>query len=395
MQRSDSLTPRMDRMLLVAAMVAICGIALTSLLFVLEPTLFFPSYLVAFLYWMDLTLGCLGVLLLVQLVQGDWGLAVERILAAGARTIVVMALFFIPLLIGLPQLYSWTTSADFQAAHAHQALPYLSVPFWVTRAVLAFLICGGLAYGVTQWSYQQDQSPVRRRGHGLARLAALGILLFVIISSMTAFDWSMSLDPFWFSSIYGWLATVRQGLAAMAFSIIVLALIGRTTTLSRLITEKVVGDLGMILLATIMLWAYMSFFQFLIIWYNNIPHYARWYVPRTSGGWESVAFFLGFFHFAIPFVMLILPGGHRTLGWFAGVAGLLMVTRLVELHWLVKPAFYASPVVGWLDLALPITMGALWVLIFLWSLRSYRLVPVGREQSAPSSAHAESTRLAV
>lgn len=371
---------RIDRMLLVAAIVAICGVAFTALLYVLNPAPFFPSYLVAFLYWMDLTLGCLAFLMLTQLVQGGWGVATERILAAGARTVALMALLFLPLLFGLGRLYLWSTSAEFQAAHAHQSLPYLSTPFFIIRAVVAFLIWFGLAYGVSQWSYQRDQSRTQRWGYGLARLAAFGMVLYVITASYTAFDWSMSLDPFWFSSIYGWLAIARQGLVAMALTIVVLALIWRNAPLLHLVTQRVIDDLATILLATVMLWTYMSFFQFLIIWYGNLPHEIRWFAPRIAEGWGGVAAFLVVFHFAIPFVMLIVPAGQRSLSWIASAAGLLLIMHLVEIHWLVMPTFSPSPAFNWLDLALPVTMGALWCLVFFWSLRSYPLASVSRSQ---------------
>lgn len=378
---------RIDRMLLTAAIVAVCGIALTALLYVLNPAPFFPSYLVAFLYWMDITLGCLLLLMLVQLVQGGWGVATERILGAGARTMALMLLLFLPVLLGLQQLYVWTTSAEFQAAHAHQSLPYLSVPFFVIRAVVAFLIWFGLSYGVSQWSYGRDGSNPREWGFGLPRLAALGIVLFVITSSYTAFDWSMSLDPFWFSSVYGWLAIARQGLAALALMIIMLAIVWRITPLTQIVTQRVIDDLNTLLLAAVLLWTYMSFFQFLITWYGNLPHYIRWFEPRLANGWDGVALVLVLFHFAIPFIMLVIPVGKRTLSWVASTAALLLIAHLVEQHWLVMPTFSPNPTFNWLDLTLPITMGALWLLVFLWSLRSYNILPANHAEVLSAASH--------
>jgi hypothetical protein len=382
MQRSDSIIPRIDRMLWIAVMIAIIGIAFTSLLYVLNPARFFPSYLIAFLYWTDITLGCLGFLLLVQLVQGNWGIAIERIAAAGARTIPLIALFFLPLLFWMEELYLWTTSSEYQSIHAEQPLPYLTVSFWVVRAIVAFLIWIGLAYGVSQWSYGRDRTSAQQWGYGLARLAAFGMILFVITTSYTTFDWSMSLDPYWFSSVYGWLAIARQGMAAMALCIIVLALIGRTSILREILAQRVIDDLATILLATVMLWGYMSFFQFLIMWNGNLPYNVSWYILRQSGGWEAVTIFLVIFHLVLPFFLLIIPVAQRTLGWIAAIAGLLMVMHLVEVNWLVMPVFSPSPSISWLDIVLPVTLGAIWLLVFLWSLRSYRLVSPGRSQQS-------------
>jgi hypothetical protein len=175
-------------------------------------------------------------------------------------------------------------------------------------------------------------------------------------------------------------------MAAVALCIIMLALIGRTSILAEIVNQRVIDDLATILLATVMLWGYMNFFQFLIIWNGNLPYEVGWYMLRQSGGWEGVTIFLVIFHLALPFFLLIIPVSQRTLGWIATIAGLLMVMHLVEVNWLVMPVFSPSPSISWLDIVLPVTLGAIWLLVFLWSLRSYRLVSPSRSQQSLAAA---------
>jgi len=376
MDHTEPILLRLSRTLPGVVVLAV-SLFLVALGALVSPSRFFPSYLIAFLFWMGISLGCLAFLLMINLMKGGWGLAGQRLFAAGARTTVLMALLFVPLLFGLTQLYPWVTSELWQEELAGQSLRYLSVPFFVIRVVIYFVVWIGLAFFISSWLYRYDESPdaglLRRARHW----SAAGAVLFTITASLAAFDWSMSLDPFWFSSIYGWLAIARHGVAAMAFIVLILALLANQQPLSQFMTQRVVNDYGTLLLATVMLWTYLSFFQFLIMWSGNLPLEVRWYEPRIGPAWGGVALAIVIFKFAAPFILLILPGPKRTLGWLAMVAGLLLVTHWLELYWVVIPALSPAALsFHWLDVLLPIAMGGLWIVAFMWTLGRHNLAPV-------------------
>jgi hypothetical protein len=386
MNRTEAKSLPLGQIQLGAAVVGVIGLVATILLISLNPAGFYRSYLIAFLYWVEVSLGCLGFLLLINLVQGAWGVAIQRIMAAGARLLLLMAILFVPLIFGLQQLYSWI-DPTFAEERAGEALTYLSVPFFLVRAAVGFLIWIGLAFLLSSWSYSTDRADNPAVLGRAKALSAVGVVLFVLTASLAAFDWSMSLDPLWFSSIYGWLAIVRSGLAAMALAVVILALVWRREGLSAIMTQQVVDDLANVLLATVLLWTYLHFFQFLIMWYGNLPLNVRWYEPRLAGGWGAVALLLVVFHFAIPFVWLIIPEPRRSVGRLAAVGGLLLVMHLVEQIWLVTPAFSPTATFQLLDFVLPITMGACWLLAFLWMLGRQRLVPVHHPVLQQAAAH--------
>jgi hypothetical protein len=395
MQRTQSSDSPLNQLQLRAFLVALAGTVLSVLLAALNPTNLFSSYLIAFLYWTEISLGCLGFLLLINLVQGTWGAVVQRIMAAGARTLLLMAVLFVPLILGLQRLYPWAAGHTFDGVELHQPISYLTIPFFLIRALIFFLIWVALAYLLSQWSYDNDATSRSAFSPGTIRLSGLGIVLFVITVSLAAFDWSMSLDPLWFSSIYGWLAIGRQGLMALALAVIVLALLKDTPPVAQVLTQRLVNDLGNLLLAAILLWTYMHFFQYLIMWYGNLPRDMRWFVPRLADGWGLAVLALLLFHFFLPFLFLIIPTPKRTIGRLAAIGGVLLVMHLVELHWLVRPGLTPTPPVNWLDLTLPITIGSLWLAMFLWTLRGQRLLPANhpllQTPSHPHKHHAHET----
>lgn len=376
MDHTEPIFMRFSRTALGVTVLAI-AIFLLALGGLLAPSRFFISYLIAFLFWIGISLGCLAFLMMVNLMNGGWGFAGQRIFAAGARTMPLMALLFIPLLFGMNQLYPWVGGDMLSEELQSQGLRYLTVPFFVIRAVIYFITWIALAFGISRLLYRYDDNEDAQHLRRARQLSAAGVVLFTITASFAAFDWSMSLDPIWFSSLYGWLDLARSGLAAMAFTVLILALVSGQQPLKRFMTQQVVNDYGTLLLATVMLWVYLSFFQFLIMWSGNLPLEVRWYVPRIETAWVSVSLALVILKLALPFILLILPGPKRTLGWLAGVSALLLFTHWLEYYWIVVPNFYPNAIsFHWLDLLLPIAAGGLWIAVFMWSLSNHNLAPV-------------------
>ena len=366
---------------------------------------FFVSWLIGFLFCLSLTLGCLALLMLQHLSGGQWGMVGRRIFEAGSRTLPFVALLFVPLLFGLPRLFLWARPEAVTASHILQMkAAYLNVPFFVVRAVIYFAFWALCMVLLNRWSADQD------RGEGLTKadsvrfrkVSAPGLLFLVITVTFASVDWVMSLEPEWFSTIFGLLWIAGYGLTALAFTIVVLAAIDRDPPAGTLLTRRHFHDFGKLLLAFTMLWAYLSFSQFLIIWSGNLPEEIPWYIARIRGAWGAVAIALVVGHFFIPFVLLLSAGLKKRSGTLQKVAAFILFMRLVDLVWYVAPSFrHATPAeaaggqffvgVHWMHFAIPIGLAAIWVFLCLRQLRTRALFPMNdpylREAFAAHEAH--------
>jgi hypothetical protein len=338
---------------------------------------FFQSYLFAYLFWVGLALGCVSILMLHHLIGGGWGFMVQRLLEAGAMTLPLMALLFIPLLFGLRDLYVWARpEVVANDLILQQRSPYMNVPFFLIRALLYFGIWSALAFLLNHWSREQDRTGNPVKTLRLRRVSMVGLLLYIVTASFAAIDWGMSIEPYWYSAIYGLLFIIGQALAAFAFVAIILALLARRTSLAGLVNPRHLKDFGNLLLVFVLLSAYFSFSQYLIIWAGNLPHEVTWYLARGTQGWEWVALFLVIFHFVMPFLILLPRRVKLSTTLLAVVAALLLFMRLVDVFWYILPTFYPAFQVHWLDLVAPLAIGGLWVASFAWRLKGRPLVPV-------------------
>jgi hypothetical protein len=312
------------------------------------------------------------------LVGGKWGFLIRRLLEAGGMTLPVMALLFVPLLFGLPHLYSWTHPAEVAGSPAlQQKQLYLNVPFFIVRAIVYFAIWSGLAYLLSHWSLQQDRTANPHLTRRLKLLSKGGLVLYVLTVTFASVDWVMSLEPEWYSTIYGMIFITGQGLEALAFVIAVVVALADRPPFADLLTPARYRDLGNLLLTFVMLWAYVAFSQFIIIWSGNLPEEVVWYVHRTAGGWKWIAVFLILFHFFLPFFLLLFRGVKRKARMLAALAVGIMVVHLVNVFWLVIPAFrQAGLAIDWLDIVAPIGIGGVWIAVFLRQLRGKPLLPL-------------------
>lgn len=320
--------------------------------FALDREEFWRAYLLAWLFCVEIGLGGLGLALLHHLAGGRWSRDVLPVALAAARTLPVLGLLFLPLLLALPALYPWADSAQIAASELLLSKSaWLNTPFFVARTVVYFVVWSGLALLIT-----------RRASRGLA---ALGMILYVLTATFAAFDWMMSLEPAWFSSIYGLLFLAGAAVAGISLAVIGL---GRSApnAVARGTPLQSFNDLGNLLLAAVMIWAYFAFSQYLIIWSANVPEEAVWYVHRSGGGWQWVAIGLIGLHFVLPFALLLsraVKRNPRTLGW---LAGLLFCGRALDLYWLVVPAFHPAGLhFHWLYPALLLGMAGGWAALFL------------------------------
>jgi hypothetical protein len=354
------------------------GAAVSLVGLFLDARQFFQSYLMAYMLCLGVTLGCLALGMVHQLSGGAWGVVIRRPIGAASRVLPVMTLMFLPIALGMRHLYIWT-NADLVAHDEmlqHKQL-YLNTPFFLARAAIYFLVWNAISYFLNAWSLEQDRTGNPRLARRMQMLSGGGLLAYGLTITFASFDWLMSLEPHWFSTIYGVLIVGGQGLSALAFLIIVLVWLSRRPPLDRIVAPSHFHDLGNLMLAFVMLWAYFSFSQYLIIWSGNLPVEIGWYLHRLQTGWRAVGVVLILGHFAAPFVVLLSRTVKRQPELLLKVAAGILIVRLIDLFWLIAPEFHQTGIsVSWLDLALPLTLGSLWLACFVWQLRGRAILPV-------------------
>jgi hypothetical protein len=347
----------------------------------LRPDEFFRAYLLAFMACLGVTLGSMAILMLRHLTKGAWGMVIRRILGAAMRCVPLMALLFVPMFFGIRRLYIWARPLDGIAdKHLREHLEeitktYLTVNGFVIRAVIYFAIWWALSFFLTKWSAEQDHPPMRDNSARFKALSGPGLILYGFTITFAVIDWIMSIDPSWISTIFGLSFLIGQVLAALCFAVVVERILFDYKPMSELLKPEQVHDHGKFMLAFIMVWAYFSFSQWLIIWAGNLPEEITWYIRRVNGGWGYVGLFLVLFHFAIPFVMLISRPFKRDITRLVWLAGWLLLMRYVDLFWVIEPNFSTTFNVTWLDVVVPIAMGGLWLAYFFRNLSSMPLVP--------------------
>jgi hypothetical protein len=376
---NDSLPPQFDRVQQGSLIVGVIALALCVAGGFHNWTQFLQSYLVAFIFWTGVGLGCLAILMLHHMVGGTWGFALRRLLESGSKTVILMGILVIPLLASLPHLYSWAGPAA-----ATEALPpfkrfYLNTPFFLARSIIYFSAWIGLVWFLNKWSTEQDRTGEPGILRRLQNLSGAGLLIYGLTVTYASVDWAMSLEPKWFSTIYGMIFMVTQALSATALVTIMVALLSDRKPLSDVVTPLLFNDFGNLLLTFTMLWAYLSFSQYLIIWAGNLQDEIPWYLVRASGGWAWIALALIVFHFAIPFVLLLTRFVKRRKRALAAVAAGLIVMSVVDIYWLTAPAFRdqrQGPVFHLMDWGAVIGIGGLWMWVFLSQLKARPLLPL-------------------
>ncbi|HKR15209.1 MAG TPA: hypothetical protein VJT15_24295 [Pyrinomonadaceae bacterium] len=344
---------------------------------------FFEAYLIGWTFWTGIAVGSVALLMLQHLTGGGWGFVIRRILEASTRTLPFMAILFIPILLGAHSLYHHWMDHEEMAKHEVVAFkaPYLNFPFFTIRAVVYFAVWITLAYLLNRWSLAQDRTADNRYTKNMRVLAGPGMVALIFTVTFASVDWYMSLEPEWFSTIYGFIYVASWSLSALAFTIAALAMLSKDEPLKRIVAPLHFHDLGKLLLALVMLWAYFAFSQYLIIWSGNLPEEITYYLSRTHGLWGGVIIAIGILHFAAPFLFLLSRGLKRDPRKLVLVALLIIVMRMIDLIWMLAPAFDGS---SWkwlgLDVMALLGFGGLWLAIFSWQLGKRSLIPINDPQ---------------
>ena len=354
------------------------GLALSLLGWFTNPAQFYQSYLMGYLFVLGATLGCLAIGMIHQLSGGGWGVLVRRPIGAASRVLPILTLLFLPIVLGMHHLFEWTHAdvvANDEVLLGKQL--YLNTPFFLIRAAIYFLSWNAIAYFLNSWSLEQDRTGDPRLSRRMQKFAGGGLVLYGLTMTFAAFDWLMSLEPHWFSTIYGVLIMGGQALTAMAVLLIVLVWLSRRPPLDAIVVPSHFHDLANLMLAFVMLWAYFSFSQYLIIWSGNLPEEIAWYLHRLQTGWRFVAIALVLFHFVVPFVLLLSRAVKRAPHLIVLVAAGILLARLVDLFWLIAPEFHRDGIaVSWMDVVIPLSLCSLWTGCFIWQLRGRAILPV-------------------
>lgn len=371
-----------------------------SLIFAAVPATreqFFHSYLIGFMLWLGASLGSMALLMIQHLTGGMWGMVIRRQLEAAMKTLPLMALLFIPIIAGMTFLYSgdsqqhthgWlnATKSDghlYDLSHEYLTrggtAQFLFLNGYIGRAVIYFAIWLAIAFVLSRWSAEQDAPPVQNLSPRFRKIAAPGLILYAFTISFAVIDWVMSLDPHWISTIYGFIFIVGECLTAMCLMVVVERALSRYEPTASLLKPKEVHDHGKLMLTFIMLWAYFSFSQLLIIWAGNLPSEITFFTRRLNSGWQRIGLALVLFHFAIPFLFLLSRGFKRDPRKLVWLACWLIFMRFVDLFWYVEPTFhkqvFLSPL-ALLDIVVPIAIGGLWLALFFRNLRARPLLPL-------------------
>jgi hypothetical protein len=371
---------------------------------------FFRSYLFGYTVWIGLPIGCLGLLLLQHLTGGAWGMMIRRVLEAGTRTFLLMIPLFLIIIAGREYIYIWASkpSEVFAPHNVEHKAAYLNTNFFIIRALIYFTFFGGMAFILNKWSKDQDTaSDSRVYAKKMSRLSGPGMLFFFLTVSFASFDWVMSMDPYFGSTIFGLIFAIGWALSTLTFVICTMAFFATRKPLRGLIGAPHFHDWGKLMLALVMVWAYFNFSQYMLIWWANLPEETKWYLGRTTGDWKGFGFFLFLFHFALPFFLLLSRDLKRNWKMLVPIALFVFFVRMVDIFWLIGPAPHAmsdtvrvlhsnGPYdfrIDWRDIAALMAFGGIWIAFFIWQLKRRPLLPFNDYRLERAIAHGQHGRL--
>lgn len=380
----------------IAAFAGLVGLALlVAGFFTSGAQQFFRSYLIGFWMWFGAGAGCLLMLMTQYLTGGAWGIMIRKPLEAGAKTLYFFVLGFLPLLLGHESIYWWTTKEG-QADPVIQAKSlYLNVPFLWVRWVIYAVFLVGVAYTLIKWSQREAETKSTTYSALLEKLSAPSVLIFFLLMTWCAIDYLMVLEPHWYSTVYGFLMIIGWCLTALSVIVATISVLAQYEPFNHALTKKHLHDLGKLLLALTMLWAYLQFSQLLITWSANLPEEIIWYIKRWNGGWGWVHILLLFGHFFLPFLLLLWQPIKKNLNTIKAVAIYLVIIHAVDVFSLVEPNFAKNIEsihfsISVFDVLSPIGFGGLWLALFFFNLQSDKLLPLGAPDLQKALNHGKS-----
>lgn len=390
-----------------ASLVAVVGAALTGFLLFSQPEAMYGSYLYGLAFWVSLTLGMFGLSVLHHAVRGSWSVSILRLLESGggAPSILAMGVLFVPIALGLPQLYEWAHPGvmDHDAILKHkQAL--LNPVTWTAMTVIFFAIWIAFAAHMRRSTIRQEETGNFKLEAGRSTWGAAGLLGYFLTVTFAWFIWLMSLNPHWYSTMYGVWLIVGSGGAALALCNVIVCLNAKKAPYRDVVAPSLTKDLGNMQFAFTMLWGYTTISQFLIIWNGNIPETTTYFKDRSSemhppgmeaNHWGIIGLVLLLGRFFVPFFSLLAPRTKKYPGLLQRVCGWIFVMHIIDMYLIVQPSIPGRAVQGPFAAHLPfdllafVTVGAVWLAVFANQTRRAALLPSydNRLQEAVAHAH--------
>jgi len=359
--------------------------------FFLNRDQFFRAWLIGYMLWLGVALGSMGWMMIHHLSGGAWGMVVRRVWEASSRTLPLLTILFIPVVLGLNRLYPWTHAELMQTNEVlrHKSV-YLNPTFFLARAAVYFIGWNVIAWRMTALSRAQDAGSVEAT-RSMQRLSGGGLVFLALSITFVGVDWFMSLNPDFYSTMFGFLFINYLGLAGLAFTIIMAAYLRGKEPLRALFRPSHFADYGKLTLAFVMMWAYFQFSQYLLIYAANLQDEIPYVLTRIDGGWQYLALFLLIFQFVVPFGLLLSRPLKRSPERLVRVAVFLLIIRVIDTFMYVTPEFTAAGAnrwmvpgehqsvlfVNWLDIVTPVAIGGIWLWMFFTQLRQRPLLPIG------------------
>ncbi|MCB9511516.1 MAG: hypothetical protein H6695_15110 [Deferribacteres bacterium] len=362
----------------IALIVGGAGLLLSAVGFFVDAKQFYHSYLAAFVFWTTIALGGLFFTMLHHLTGATWSVVLRRFSEAIMVILPVLAILFLPIIPGMHDLYHWTHEEAVAADHIlQQKEPYLNIPFFLIRAVFYFGVWFLLARTLKKYSTQQDNAPEPSLTDKMRRFSAPGMLLFAVTLTYAAFDWLMSLNPHWYSTIFGVYIFSGSLLSVLAFILLAALYLRGKDVLQSVITLEHYHDLGKLLFGFTVFWAYIAFSQYMLIWYGNIPEETEFFLQRWEGSWKYVSMVIVFFHFALPFLILVTRAAKRNLALMKVMGFWFLIIHYVDIHWIVMPTLHTEGFsLSWIDFTTLIGIGGLFVWYFWKQFAQQATVPI-------------------
>ncbi|HYO80909.1 MAG TPA: hypothetical protein VES20_05880 [Bryobacteraceae bacterium] len=361
------------------AFVVLISVIATVAGFFIAPERFYQSWLVGFLFVVFIPLGSLFFIKIMYLTGSAWSVPMRRIAENIMMTIPLGLLAALPILFGIHHLYEWShQEVVLQDALLKAKMAYLNPSAFTIRTVVFFAIWSLFAWRIYANSTKQDKTHSLDQMHAISRWSAPGLLILFLSVTLASFDWSMSLDPHWYSTIFGIYCFAGGGLSFICVWTLICLFLRKRNVLANTITIEHYHDLGKWMLALTIFWAYIAFSQYLLIWYANIPEETVWYLHRFEGTWSWVSGAILFGHFIIPFFILLPRASKRNPAVLKFMAYWLLAFQFLDWYWQVMPTFSKHGVaLHWLDVAAPVAIGSSFALFFWNRMRAHALLPVG------------------
>jgi hypothetical protein len=347
--------------------------------FLVDREQLFYSWLTSFVFWFTIAAGGLFFTMLHHLVGATWSVVLRRFAEAAMSVLPFMAIAFIPVLIGMSELFHWSHAGAVAEDDLLQwKSGYLNVPFFIIRSVVYFAVWILLTVILRKASLAQDDGHTPQLASRFRRISAPGMIAFALTITLASFDWLMSLDPHWYSTIFGVYIFAGALVGILAFLPLVAMYLRNSGIMADVLTVEHYHDLGKLLFAFLVFWAYMAFSQYFLIWYGNIPEETIWFQHRWEGTWKTVSLLLVFGHFVGPFFVLITRGAKRNPGILKLFAIWMLFMHYIDLHWVVMPTLHLHGFhLSWIDLAAMMAVGGGFLARYWYALSGHPLVPIG------------------